>query len=159
MIGLLLTVSEFFAQASDFISAEWAQLLALVGGTAGITAIATILVKIIATAISGKILKKNNVPINSTIDTLKNRIDDVEQTLEKVKDLLDQMPKEFGEQFSATFNKYNEAKKKVFNDIANGGEVEHTIVDLSNATIKATTPEIKQVEQIVDNIDKNGTKA
>ena len=36
MISLLLSVSEFFAEASDFIGTRWAELLGLVGGTSGL---------------------------------------------------------------------------------------------------------------------------
>ena len=124
MISLLLSVSEFFAEASDFIGTRWAELLGLVGGTSGLL----IIIRTLFVLISSKIKKNNNVPINETIQDSIQRIKSLETQINDLQNIISTFPVIVKEQLTSALTQYQDIKKKIFEEIANGSETIQEIV-------------------------------
>lgn len=124
MISLLLSVSEFFAEASDFIGTRWAELLGLVGGTSGLL----IIIRILFVLISSKIKKNNNVPINKTIQDSIQRVKSLETQINGLQNIISTFPVIVKEQLTSALTQYQNIKKQIFEEIANGSEEIQEIV-------------------------------
>ena len=76
----LLLEAGWAQQASDFITAKWAELLGILGGTAGITVILGFIAKLILTFVKAKIDKKATTPIFSKFAELENQFVQLKET-------------------------------------------------------------------------------
>lgn len=153
MINLLLSVSEFFTQASDFIATRWAELLGLVGGTSGLFVIA----RTIFVFISSKIKKHNNVPINETLQDSVAKIQALETQINALQNTMAEFPVIVKNQLTSALTQYQEIKKKIFNDIANGNEEVQKIVaevptQVLNVGLKAQDSVLTVENDIVEQI-------
>ena len=164
MISLLLSVSEFFAEASDFIGTRWAELLGLVGGTSGLL----VIVRILFVLISSKIKKNNNVPINQTIQDSIQRVKSLETQINGLQNIISTFPVIVKEQLTSALTQYQDIKKKIFEEIANGSEEIQEIVAevptqvLSVGLVAENTPTTDNniiVEEFTELVEKAEEKA
>lgn len=141
-------MSEFFLQLADFIGAKWGELLALVGGSAGITVILVYLCKILKAVIVAKIQKKNNVPINESVSQLQAEIKELRGELKQIKE---ELPKTMSEATKQVLEAKNKAKRKAYSKIIEGKE----IVEEKVQEVEPVVEEVKElVEEKVEQVEK-----
>lgn len=141
-------MSEFFTQVTDFLGQRWAELLALVGGTAGIVAILTVAGRVLCSLIVAKISKKNNVPINTTLGEIQGRIAKIEQ-------FIDNLPNALTEATKQALKEQKKAKRKAYKKIVEGKEeVEEKVQEIVEPIVEEVKEQVEEVKKEVDNTVK-----
>ena len=144
-------MSEFFLQLADFIGAKWGELLALVGGSGGIIVILVYLCKIIKSGVIAKIQKKNNVPINESVNQLQAEIKALRDELVQIKE---ELPKTMSEATKQVLEAKNKAKRKAYSKIIEGKEIVEEKVQEVEQVIEEVKEEVEEkVEQVKKVID------
>lgn len=153
---MLLEAGDVFTQISDLISEKWAEILAIFGGSITASVIVGYLVKIIATFLIAKIKNKYTSPINSSIEILKTKEAEIFEKLVAINEYLDNMP----EIIQSEFAKYDEKRKKIYQQIIDGKEifdeaVEEVAVDLQKLEETPTEEIVEEIqEEIVEQVDE-----
>ena len=149
MINLLLSASEFFAEASDFIATRWAELLGLVGGTSGLL----VIMRTLFVLISSKIKKNNNVPINETIQDSIARVQSLETQITGLQNIIAEFPVIVKTQLTSALTQYQNIKKKIFEDITNGNEeIQELVSEIPTQVLNVGLTAQESVGSVADSV-------
>lgn len=118
MISLLLSVSSFFEQASDFITAKWPEVLAILTSATVLPVLISFGLKLLIARVQRKTNKEINAPLKEEIAQLRAEL---KTTKTEVKEQFDasikEMSNEFADQQNKVLKQYKESKKKAFKKI------------------------------------------
>lgn len=147
-------MTEFFTNLADFIGAKWAELLGIVGGSAGIIAILTFLVRTITPLIVAKINKKNNLP--KGLDNVKGLVEEVKVKLNELDNFTKELPTLIQQYVNQGIALYQEQKKIAYQKIIEGKQELDKEVE---KVVEETKQELDKVETQVKDIEIKENKA
>lgn len=137
-------MSEFFIQLTDLIGQRWAELLALVGGSAGIVTILALVGRFLASLIVAKIQKKNNVPVNESVSQLKGEIQELRAIVDS---FIKEAPKLLTDATKTALKQQKQAKKKAYSKIVEGKEI---VEEKIKEEIEEVKPIIEEAQKVVE---------
>lgn len=118
MISLLLSVSSFFEQASDFLAAKWPEVVAILTSATVLPVLISFGLKLLIARVQRKTNKEINAPLKEEIAQLRAEL---KSTKTEVKEQFDasikEMSNEFADQQNKVLKQYKESKKKAFKKI------------------------------------------
>lgn len=156
MMSLLLE-STWAQQASDFITAKWAELLGILGGTAGISIILGCVSRILVMLVKAKIDKKTTAPIFTKFAELENKFLELKETFFEQAKLMfgEQMQGyilEFEKKFDEKFAQYQAKKQEICDKIVGKTqEIEQAIAETEEleqdltVVVEETKEEVKEI--------------
>jgi len=157
MINLLLTATGTFNELSDLLANYWDKILAIVGGTAGATTIAILLVRWIGSLISAKIGKKNITLFLSKVAEFEQLVTNLPGTVNTaITGQLKKYENNLTMKFNNALKQYSDAKQAVYAKVVNENEkAEQVLKDLQSTTLELKTeiePKVEEVVEIVETV-------
>lgn len=157
IIRALLSANTFFAQASDFITAKYPELLAIITSTGFVL----FLIKLLGGFIVAKIKAKVNKPLVDRLAEINIKID---TTLDAVEERFNKSLQEYNEKMKAlmaqTLDNYKKTKQKLYKKIVEANEQVEQVIKESKeeaekikAEIKDEVDEEAKVEQVTDQVE------
>lgn len=152
----MLLAAEWITQASDFLTENWAKLLGILGGTSGIVAILTLIAKIILAVIQGKIQRKNGLPMQTSLNEIKNQIETfISNITDTIKQLQSDGKEELKNYLQEIIEKSQKVKLAIYDKLVESGESAQTMLDELNEKIREEQAILEEIKEKENNIEEN----
>ena len=154
MNSCLLSVSEFFTGMSDFVTAHWGEVVAILTSSTLIPILINFVLKLIFLKIQAKSNKNTNGKVLDRLNTMEQKFLDMTNTLKTAfENNVINYTRLVEEKFNDLMNKYQQTKQKIYSNIVNGKEeVTNLLDELEKQTVEVERIITEQSENI--NVDE-----